>query len=147
MARACSFYDLISAVSGIRAKFEQSRERRYGRQRPRDQILTGAAGQGRQSAQDPVVHALGDGTAAAAPGSDGAVARQGARPREGEVRRAKNPSVDELEHFNKPELKTFLRDRGLGQTGTKEQLLKVAKPYATRPVIPVNRITNDVCQL
>ena len=53
------------------------------------------------------------------------------------MRRARNPSLDELERFNKPELKTFLRDRGLGQTGTKEQLPKVAKLYAIRPVIAV----------
>ena len=58
----------------------------------------GQAGRRRQRPRD---RTTGDGAAAAAPGSDEAVARQGARPREGEVRHAKNPPVDALEHVAK----------------------------------------------
>ena len=47
------------------------------------------------------------------------------------------PSNDELENFNILELKEFLKARGVGQTGNKDTLLKVAKLYANRPVIAV----------
>ena len=47
------------------------------------------------------------------------------------------PSNDELEHFNKCQLLSFLKSRGVKQTGNKDVLLKVAKLVANRPVITV----------
>ena len=50
---------------------------------------------------------------------------------------SKIPSSDELEHFKKPELQAFLKARGVGSTGNKDVLLKMAKLYANRPVVTV----------
>ena len=43
---------------------------------------------------------------------------------------SKIPPMDELEHFKKPELQAFLKARGVGSTGNKDVLLKMAKLYA-----------------
>ena len=48
------------------------------------------------------------------------------------------PSNDELEHFNKSQLLSFLKSRGVKQSGNKDILLKVAKLVANRPVITVS---------
>ena len=50
---------------------------------------------------------------------------------------SKIPSSDELEHFKKPELKAFLKALGVGSTGNKDVLLKMAKIYANHPVVTV----------
>ena len=64
--------------------------------------------------------------------------RKGAHGQEAEeLTKLKIPSIEELEHFKKPALRSFLKERGLRQTGTRKELLNVAKLYATRPVIAV----------
>ena len=43
---------------------------------------------------------------------------------------SKITSSYELEHFKKPDLQAFLKARGVGSTGNKDVLLKMAKLYA-----------------
>ena len=50
---------------------------------------------------------------------------------------SKIPPIDELEHFKKPELQAFLKARGVGSTGNKDVLLKMAKLYANCLVVTV----------
>ena len=48
------------------------------------------------------------------------------------------PSNEKLDHFNKSQLLSFLKSRGVKQSGNKDILLKVAKLVANRPVITVS---------
>ena len=48
---------------------------------------------------------------------------------------SKMPSNEELEKFTKIELIAFLKNRGVGDTGNRKQLVSLAKLYVNRPEI------------
>ena len=54
------------------------------------------------------------------------------------------PSNDELEHFRKTDLQAYLKARAVGQTGSRDQLLNLAKLYAARPVVEVTPDQNPL---
>ena len=69
---------------------------------------------------------------------------QGAEERVQESQNLSLPSNDELEHFRKTDLQAYLKARGVGQTGNRDQLLNLAKLYAARPVVEVTPDQNPL---
>ena len=69
--------------------------------------------------------------------------RQGAEERVQESQNLSLPSNDELEHLRKTDL-AYLKARGVGQTGNRDQLLNLAKLYAARPVVEVTPDQNPL---